>query len=66
VNRVLHPELRERLCFSGACAETGPPQQSLGLLFAERAAVLGHNRHLSNLSLEANLQNHSQANIRGR
>ncbi len=54
VDRMLQPELRERLCFAGACSEPGPPQESLGLLFAERAVVLGQNAHVLIVTLIGN------------
>ena len=52
VNRMLHPELRQRLRLAGARPEAGAPQEPLGLLLAERSMVLRHDAHRLILSLE--------------
>ena len=53
VNRVLEPELRQRLGLAGPGAEAGAPEQTLGLLLAERAPVFRDGRprrHASKLT----------------
>jgi hypothetical protein len=60
---MLHPEFYERFRLTGARSEPGSPQESFGLLLAERSVVLGHNAH-SLLRIKGHAFENRQANVR--